>query len=213
MRKKGVTVSVGDLDFTKRGFEGIQTLVLPGSMIPYKKTEIDLIESFVNGGGNLIVLLHISSPFARLTERFGIIVSNMVISERQNLIDGKSQDFFAKEIKHHEITSGINEIALYGTWGLLAEKGAVVVISTTEHAWADGNRNRVYDAGEPVVGKVGVVAVAQPGKGKVVVIADDAPMANAFLGVGDNLRLANNIVDWMTGKDLTAFFRTDMGEQ
>ncbi len=96
---------------------------------------------------------------------------------------------------------------------MLAEKGATVVISTTNHVWAAGNRNRVYDDGESVVGKVGVVAVAEAGKGKVVVIADDAPMANAFLGVGDNLRLANNIVDWMTEKNRTAFFRAEIREQ
>jgi hypothetical protein len=205
--QKGVTVRVGNLDFSRESFKDIETIVLPGSMISFKKSEIDQIDSFVKRGGNLIILLHIASPFARLTQRFGIMVSNMVISEQHNLIEERSQDFFAREIKPHAITQGVKEVALYGTWGLLAVKGAEVVVSTTDHAWGDGNRNRVHDAGEPV-GKVGVVAVAQPGEGKVVVIADDAPMANAFLEVGDNLILAQNIVNWMIGKNRTALFQS-----
>ncbi|MFQ5585299.1 MAG: DUF4350 domain-containing protein [Thermodesulfobacteriota bacterium] len=194
--QRGVKVSVSDAPITASTLESIDTLVLPGPMQPFEQGEIDLINSFVRRGGNLIVLLHISFPVARLTERFGIIVSSMVISEHENLIGGKSQDFFVKDITPHPVTRGVGSIALLGTWGLMAEEGAAIVASTTDHAWGDSNRNRVYDEGEPMV-KVGVVAVAEPGRGKVVVIADDAPLANAFLGMGDNLTLAQNIAEWV----------------
>ena len=194
--QKGHKVSVGNALVTRSRLTSFDTLILPGSMRPYEKGEIDLIEYFVRGGGSLVVLLHISSPVARLTERFGIIVSNMVISEHENLIKGQNQDFFVKDIKPHPVTKGVRSIALMGAWGLMADEGATIIASTTERAWGDSNRNRVYDEGEPIL-KVGVVAVAEPGKGKVVVIADDAPMANAYLAMGDNLALARNIVEWI----------------
>ncbi|MFQ5328932.1 MAG: DUF4350 domain-containing protein [Thermodesulfobacteriota bacterium] len=194
--KSGRKVSIGDAALTEKRLASIDTLILPGPMRPFEKDEIDLIDSFVRGGGSLIVLLHISSPVARLTEKFGIIVSSMVISEHENLIKEQSQDFFVKDIKAHPVTKGVHSIALLGTWGLLAEDGATIIASTTERAWGDSNRNRVFDEGEPMV-KVGVVAVAEPGKGRVVVIADDAPLANAFLDMGDNLTLAGNIVEWV----------------
>ena len=194
--ERGRKVSVGNAPITVKSLASFDTLILPGPMRPFGKGEIDLIDTFVRDGGNLVILLHISSPVARLTERFGIIVSSMVISEHENLIKEQSQDFFVKDIKPHPVTKGVHSIALLGTWGLLAEEGAAIVASTTERAWGDGNRNRIYDEGEPMV-KAGVVAVAEPGKGKVVVVADDAPLANAFLEMGDNLALARNIVEWV----------------
>jgi len=166
-------------------------------MVEYSSPEIDKIEKFVKEGGSLLVLLHIAPPLARVTERFGIVLSNAVISETENLIDGKSQDFYARHISPHPVTEGVSSVALYGTWGLLPEKGAQVVAATGDNAYPDFNRNRVRDEGEPNI-KVGVVAVCEFGKGKVVVVADDAPLANAFLSMGDNLKLATNIVSWLT---------------
>ena len=172
-------------------------LVLPGSMTEYSAQEIDEIEKFVREGGSLLVLLHIAPPLARVTERFGILLSNAVISETENLIDGKSQDFYSTHISPHPVTEGVSKVALYGTWGLLPEKGARVVAASSDNAYPDFNRNRVRDENEPII-KVGFVAVSEFGKGKVVVVADDAPLANAFLGMGDNLKLAKNIVSWLT---------------
>lgn len=172
-------------------------LVLPGSMTEYSTQEINNIEKFVTEGGSLLVLLHIAPPLARVTERFGIVLSNAVISETENLIDGKSQDFYAKQISPHPVTKGVSSVAVYGTWGLLPEKGARVVAATGDNAFADFNRNRTRDKDEPKI-KVGVVAISEFGKGKVVVVADDAPLANAFLHMGDNLKLAENIVSWLT---------------
>ena len=172
-------------------------LILPGSMTPYSGHEINKIEKFVKEGGSLLVLLHIAPPLARVTEVFGIVLSNAVISETENLIDGQSQDFYAKHISPHPVTEGVSSVAVYGTWGLLPEKEARVVAATGDNAFPDFNRNRVRDKDEPRV-KVGVVAISEYGKGKVVVVADDAPLANAFLDMGDNLKLAKNIVSWLT---------------
>ena len=195
--EKGNHVEIGDASLGTLGRGTVDVLVIPGSMVPYSQEEIAFIEKFVKDGGKLLVLLHIAPPLARLTEKFGIILSNAVISETKNLINGKSQDFFAKDIASHELTKGISKIALYGTWGIFAEGAGKVIASTSENAYADFNRNRRLDHGEPK-GKMGVVAVSSYGKGKVLVVADDAPLANAFLDVGDNRIFANNIVSWLT---------------
>ncbi len=197
--KNGDKVHVKAPDFNATEAEKPDVLVLPGSMTEYSVPEIDKIENFVKEGGSLLVLLHIAPPLARVTERFGIVLSNAVISERENLIDGKSQDFYAKDISSHPVTDDVSSIALYGTWGLLAEKNAEIVASTSDEAFMDFNRNRVFDKAEGELEiKVGVVAVSEYGKGKVVVVADDAPLANAFLDKGDNLKLAGNIISWLT---------------
>lgn len=195
--KKGDKVYIETPDFNATAAARPDVIILPGSMTPYSGPEIYRIEKFVKEGGSLLVLLHIAPPLARVTERFGIVLSNAVISEKENLIAGSSQDFYAKDIASHPITNDVSSVALYGTWGLLAEKEAQIVASTTDRAFPDFNRNRVIDKGEPEI-KVGVVAVSEYGKGRVVVVADDAPLANAFLDMGDNLRLARNIISWLS---------------
>ncbi len=180
---------------SEKSLEGIDTLVLPGPIHSYNSFEVDLIEGFVLKGGNLLVLVHIAPPLARITERFGIILSNVVISEKNNLIGTSTQDFYARDIRRHPVTADIEKIAFFGSWALLSESGSETLISTSNEAWADANRNRVHDQGEPVR-SFGLMAAAESGLGKVVVIADDAPLANGFIRHTDNSILADNIIIW-----------------
>ncbi len=195
--EKEVKVTVSDGSLTAEILGKYDTLVLPGSMTPYSKGEIEMVRDFVQKGGNLLVLLHIAPPLFEMTKPFGIILSSAVMSEEENLIEKSSQDFYAKAITPHSLTAGVKSIALYGTWGLLAEREAKTLAFTSEKAFGDFNRNRRYDSGEPRT-RAGILTVADYGKGKVVVLADDAPFANHFLDMGDNLRLARNLVDWFS---------------
>ncbi|MBE9535949.1 MAG: DUF4350 domain-containing protein [Proteobacteria bacterium] len=191
---KKVTLSEGSL--SSKTLTNSDVLIIPGSMRSYSKEEIGTIEAYVKDGGSLLVLLHIAPPLARLTERFGIILSNFVVSESINIIGKQSQDFYARDIAPHPVTEGVKSIALYGAWALITEGNAKTVAYTSDRAWGDMNRNRMFDGGEPML-KLGLVAAAQFGKGRVVVVADDAPLANAFIGEADNIKLAKNIINWL----------------
>ncbi len=149
-------------------------------------------------GGKLIVLLHISQPVARLTQTFGIVVSNVPVHERsQNrLIDRASTDFTVPAKGDHDLFKGVGGIDLYGSFALLAEGGNVTQVAmTSEESFADINDNNQYDEGD-VVQPFCVVAAAQWEKGGVLVLGDDAMMSNAFIGKGDNGIFAANIVRW-----------------
>jgi len=193
----GSTVSINRKRVNQQTLEGVRTYVIAGPTQPFGLHEIDALHSFVSKGGNLLILLHISSPVARLSESFGILVSNFVLAEQENKIEGRSQDFLVTRFTDHPVTKGLNRIAVYGTWGVKAQRKAVEVAKTSDKAWADINRNRKYDEGEPI-GSFGIVAVTGYGSGKVVVVADDAPFANRFIGEADNPMLADNIVGWFT---------------
>lgn len=195
LRQMGTEVGVNKEPITGSTLKGVGTYIIAGPIQPLTHGEVAALETFVKNGGNLLVLLHISFPVAELTSSFGIVVSNFTIGERTDLIGGKSQDFFVTSFGQHPVTSGVKRIAVYGTWGLMAEKPAKVVASTSDKAWADVDRNRAFDKGEPVQ-DFGIVAIAQPGKGKVAVVADDAPFANRFITEADNRRLADNIIEW-----------------
>ena len=194
-RQAGENVSVSMVKVTPDSLKGVKTFVFAGPSRELWPDEIEALVKFVRGGGNLLVLLHISSPVARLTEPFGIVVSNFVISQPEDNIAGHSQDFLVTKLRKHPLTNGVKKIAVYGTWGLLTEKGAVTVAATSDKAWADLNRNRTKDANEPVQ-SFGIVAASEFGRGRVVVVADDAPFANRFINDADNKRFSDNVIKW-----------------
>lgn len=194
-KARGEEVGINKEPITKATLKGVKTYIIAGPIQPIAPQEISALEEFVKDGGNLLVLLHISFPVSQLTNSFGIVVSNFTIGEKTGLIENKSQDFFVTNFGQHAVTSGLKKIAVYGTWGLMADDKAKVVAATTGKAWADMDRNRAFDKGEPVQ-EFGIVAVSEFGKGKVAVVADDAPFANRFIGEADNRKLAENIIGW-----------------
>lgn len=195
LKQSGEEVGINKEPVTPARLARIKTYIIAGPVHPFSSEEISALESFVKKGGNLLVLLHISPAVAQLTNSFGIVVSNFTLGETTDLIDNKSQDFFVTNFGPHPVTSGLEKIAVYGTWGLMTNEPAMTVAATTGMAWADMDRNRKFDKGEPRQ-EFGIVAVTEFGKGKVVVVADDAPFANKFIGQADNRRLAENIIRW-----------------
>jgi hypothetical protein len=195
MKQSGEEVGVNKEPVTAARLARVKTYIVAGPVQPFTQDEVLALESFVKKGGNLLVLLHISPAVAQLTNTFGIVVSNFTIAETTGLIDNKSQDFFVTNFGAHPVASGLEKIAVYGTWGLMTNEPAMTVAATTSKAWADMDRNRKFDKGEPQQ-EFGIVAVTEFGKGKVVVVADDAPFANKFIGQVDNRRLADNIIRW-----------------
>lgn len=195
LKHSGEEVGVNREPVTAARLARVNTYIIAGPVAPFSSEEIDALGKFVEKGGNLLILLHISPAVAELTGAFGILVSNFTLGEVTGLIDGNSQDFFVTSFGAHPVTAGLEKVAVFGTWGLMAEEGALTVAATSPKAWADVDRNRKFDKGEPVQ-EFGIVAVAEAGKGKVVVVADDAPFANRFIGQGDNRRLAENIIRW-----------------
>lgn len=199
IRKTGAKVSMNAEAISLKALEGVDTYIIAGPSKPVSRDEIAALSLFVQDGGNLLVLMHISPPVAQLTESFGILVSNFVIAEHEGTIKGKSQDFYVAKMIEHPVTAGVGKIAVFGSWGLMAEGEASVLASTSEKAWMDLNRNRAFDHGEPIQ-SYGIVAAANSGAGKVVVVADDAPFANKFMKEAGNRRLAQNIIAWFSAK-------------
>lgn len=194
-KQSGEEVGLNKEAVTAARLSKVKTYIIAGPVQSFTREEVAALESFVKNGGNLLVLLHIAPPVAQLTNSFGILVSNFTIGETAGLIDNKSQDFFVTNFGAHPVSAGLEKIAVYGTWGLMANEPAMTVAATSAKAWADMDRNRKFDKGEPQQ-EFGIVAVSQTGKGKVVVVADDAPFANKFIGEADNRRLAENIIRW-----------------
>ncbi len=208
IKKSGASVGVNKMALAPGTLKGFDAYVIAGPSKKFSPGELIELREFVHDGGSLLVLLHISEPVARLTEQFGIIVSNFVISEHRGTIKKKSQDFYVKNFYPHPVTKGLKKIAVFGTWGLMPERAGAVVAKTSKKAWADLNRNREFDKNEQEQ-SFGIIGVSEYGEGKVVVVADDAPFANRFITKADNRKLARNIIRWFMERRKTGDITRD----
>ena len=170
-------------------------LVISAAFVPLQPEEIEAIVRFMQRGGRLSVMLHIAPPLATLLERLGITYTNGVIEERENIIDGKQQDFRVNRLGSHPVLKGITEFSLYGVWGVMNfDSRAHVIASTGPQAWIDLHHDKVQTKEETA--SFGVVCAGDLGKGGFLVFGDDAIFQNKFLDA-NNRALALNLAGWL----------------
>jgi len=185
-------------EITADSLKDVNTLVLYGPMVPLLGSELQAVEQFVKGGGNLLVQLHIAAPAMNLTEKFYILATNGIILDEANKL-GQATDFYVPEIKAHPLTKDIKRLAVFGSWGLLSLQGAQTIAATSNKAWMEQNGNKTRDSFEEAR-SYGIVAINDKIGGKVVVIADDAPFLDNFIGEANNREFARNLILWFKGQ-------------
>jgi len=95
----------------------------------------------------------------------------------------------------HYLTSGVEEIALNVPSVLIVEDPRVGVLAySSSFSFLDLDGDLEPSAEEPK-GPFAVVAVATYGKGLLVLFSDSSAFLNSVIGLGDNLKLLQNIVE------------------
>ncbi|MBI5470905.1 MAG: hypothetical protein HY961_01025 [Ignavibacteriae bacterium] len=199
-KSAGYMVRTQNEAITAKSLDGVSVLVMSGAFKELTRFEIGVIVNYIRTGGNVLLLLHVSAPVARLTEQFGIIVSNATVyeTEQGSQFDGKPYNFLISRFHPHPIFSGVKAMAVFGSWALLCEGNVAHILATTSSkAFADVTQNNRFDPQDPIQA-FGVVASAEKHAGKLLVIADDAAFSNAFIEEADNIRVGRNIVEWLT---------------
>lgn len=191
-----VKTSSPDQPFTDAALANVSTVVISGAFKPISDAEVEVVKKFIDRGGQLCVMLHISSPLAPLLNNLGVAVSNGVIREQTNVPQPETPtDFFVTDLATHPLTKGLAQINFYGTWALNVEQPANVIAKTSPQAWVDLNNNNNLDP-EDATQAFSVVVTGQLGHGYFIVFADDAIFQNRFL-VGPNQQLAKNLAGWL----------------
>lgn len=191
-----VKSSAAEQVFTDDALKNVSTLIISGAFKPVTDDEVVVLKNFIDRGGQLCVMLHISSPLAPLLNNLGVAVSNGVVREQANLLGlDAPTDFFVKDLAKHPLTKDLSQINFYGTWALNVEQPANVIAKTSPQAWVDLNNDKTLDSGDAAQA-FSVVVTGQVGHGYFVVFADDAIFQNRFL-VGPNQQLAGNLVAWL----------------
>lgn len=192
-----VRSSPANQPFTDDSLLGISTLIISGAFKPITDTEIQVIKKFLDNGGQLCIMLHISSPLTALLNNLGVAVSNGVIREHNNVPHPESPtDFFVADLAEHPLTKGVSHINLFGAWAINPEQPANAIAKTTSQAWIDLNGNKTFDPAGDAIQAFTVAVTGQLGHGHFVVFGDDAIFQNRFL-VGQNQQLANNLASWL----------------
>jgi hypothetical protein len=200
LQNNGFDTSINVNPITQDALSNVNVLVFVGPMTKFETQEINAIKKFVQNGGNLLVLAHISSPLNGLMQEFNITISGSVTSESENLIDSSPQNFFVKDLENHTITKGIKQIAVFGSWSLQSKEPARTVAWTSKTAWSEVTKNMKFDNESEKQERLGIVSAVEYGRGKVVVITDDAVFLNKFIDIADNRMLGENIILWFKEK-------------
>lgn len=196
LKNEGIEVRSIKGTFNLEQLSTAKALIISGPFKPITEQEINVLNDYVNSGGILIVMLHISQPAQKLFQSFSISITNGAISELENLVDNKKTDFYVKTLIEHPLTTNSTDFAVYGCWGLISDnKDVSMIASTSANSWIDLNINGVLDNYEPK-GPFGIFATGNSGKGSFIFFADDAIFQNNFLK-GANQKLAENLAKYI----------------
>ncbi|PLX40977.1 MAG: DUF4350 domain-containing protein [Deltaproteobacteria bacterium] len=180
---------------TPETLKGAKALVTSGAFSPYSPDELEAISGFLNDGGSLALMLHISPTVRSLMDMLGVVPSNGVLKDGGEIIGGKDIDFKITNLEPHPLTQGLDYFSLYGGWALLPNADGVVPLAATgDNAWIDLNRNTLRDSDE-VKMRLNVAVAGTRGRGRFVVFGDDAIFQNRFLDA-NNKKLAHNLANW-----------------
>ena len=194
--EQGFEIRTSNEVITDQRLAHVDVLVVSGAFKPFTASEVEATTRFIEKGGRLAVMLHIGPPVADLLHRLHTSISNGVICEQDNIIEGTCSNFRVTRLKPHELTKGLHEFGVYGGWALLnTGANTSIVAETSPRAWIDLNGDGKLGAGDAVQ-SFGVIVTGQVGRGRFVVFGDDALFQNQFVKEG-NLLLAKNLAAWL----------------
>jgi hypothetical protein len=190
--------TVDPLDSTRLSEYDVVVVTCPNGS--YALNELDAIESFVRGGGGLLLMgqWSVDDPTG-LNQVAGLF--GVAFKGNGSVRDPKlGPDAYMPTIQQfrdgHPVCTGIRAMGIFG--------GRVLSIgNNTALAWGDAdtygdlNNNRLLDAGEPTGANCIVLAAAELGSGRAIFISDTDLFDNDFLGSLDHEKLFFNIVAWL----------------
>ncbi len=171
-------------------------LVISGAFAPFAQSENEAVTRFLTRGGRLCVMLHIPQPLAPLLEMLGVLTSNGVIRERENVIDVDPLNFRVTKLDPHGLTKNLTSFDVFGAWALLGGNDKTTVVARTgATAWVDLNHDGELQERDAVQ-SFAVVVAGRFGAGSFVVFGDDALFQNQFFK-GNNEVFGGNLAEWL----------------
>lgn len=156
---------------SQSALEGNDIFVIPQARNPYTSQELNAIKDFVRSGGGLLVIGDdYPNTYTQITSFAGINWD----------WEGTGYSGYTTDITPHPVTA--NVVNVY-----FGYPGRLLVSSPAQDLVRDCYGNVM-------------LAVAEVGLGAVACIADEQSINDYYISYADNLRLAVNLVSWLTNR-------------
>lgn len=200
MRAARYEVVVNPDIITAEDLEGASGLVIAGPMMPLKDEEYEVITSFVERGGTVLLTIHVPFPVLAVPAHWGAPVGTEILMSQSPAFSPEQPSvFFADAIAESPLTEGVGQVLVVSGWPVARVDGGQPLVSTRADTWlSPAGDQQPVPAADAAFGAYGVIAVAEIGSGRVVVSGDDAIFANLAINEADNARLLDNILGLMT---------------
>lgn len=203
-------------------------LVMMGPTEPFTSGEESALETFVKGGGTLILIAdnggtgH-SLSISTTTSYFGTSSSLAIESSPLRDLDSfeKRPDFvLLKNFVSHPMVENVSSILTNypsvitsgGGWSTTNNRVSGDIAWTSTKSFLDQDGDGIRDT-EESAGPFSVIAVKETGDGRLVLIADPGIFVNDMIDRANNRQFATSLFDWATenGYRLVVFDLTHGG--
>lgn len=182
----------------------------------FRWSEVRAISAFVRAGGGLLLIADHTNCYAhqdmlaQLADQLGFGLLPVTAADPEKGLGERAKSWFrSTEVRPHPVTEGVVATGWMNAGGV---EGLSPLVQTSATSWADvGEPWRKDDSsgftgdleqGPGEVGPVTVAAAAEVGLGRVVVLADQNAFGATMIGYGDNQRLFNNALGWVTRRKI-----------
>ena len=158
----------------------------------YGPAEAERVNRFVRSGGTVLVAEDFRPHTNELLADFSADarVDGQLLRDDRYHYRGSGLPV-ARNVSEHPLMQGVTSVTLnHGT--VVRPNGATVLISTSDYAYIDTNRNGELDDQESL-GSYSVVAVEQVGEGQAVVVGDPSLLINAMLDRSGNQAFVRSV--------------------
>ena len=221
LRSKGFQILNQNLAERPRLPDNTRVLVIAGPQVDLLPGEVERVADFIDRGGNLLWLLDPgeSGGMGVVAEQLGLdLLPGTVVDPRAQLMGLSDPRLtLVSDYPRHDITRGLDSVTLFPQSMALAivpetPWQAAAILRTGADAWSETGPlsgtlrlDPEQDQAGPLT--IGVALSREHGEGddvrqqRVVVIGDGDFLSNAYLGNGGNLRLGQNIINWLAHDD------------
>lgn len=222
LREHGLHVQSWNLSAQARLPEDAASLILASPQTAYLPGEVDLLQAYIESGGNLLWLLEPEQlqGLDNLASSLGVELIPGTIADPSAELLGVANAAFTliSDYPDHPVTRELDNITLLPLAAALelAEGGewqSTPLLQSSAQSWSEtGGLDQYvqFDADEDIAGPlITAYLFSRPGTGEtsetspqhVAVIGDGDFLSNNYLGNGANLNLGLGLINWLSGEE------------
>lgn len=200
-------------------------LVIAGPQKPFLKAELDLLLGYVNGGGQLLLMIDpvTSSGLEDILKKLGIELGNDVIIDPISRIFGGEVNIpVVSSYPKHQITENFNVITFFPVArSILFDQensndiNFEPVIQTSPSSWAETDLNKRNAVFDPKTGRKGLISIGATvslkekevtdapirKKFRLVIFGDSDFSSNAYFSSSGNGDLFLSSINWLAQEE------------